>query len=460
MAMSLADELGGEMELDPHFDDGPSNTGLGLSLADELELDLELNHNFHDNDKDDENDNEPSAPNERTNNQYLSPSPPTPNIKLSKSSSKNHTTPRRARTSATSTYYTATASPGRLSALDSGDEVDQSLYQIGQDDSLEINSSGGDEGDSVPDLETDGDRSRDSLFSINGAGLPTPKMEEDMIAAIQDQVDDIARFVNSLKQIEPEPPVKPQAEAVEVTDSVLNHSLNRSRPSTSDSIGTRGKDGVLGSYLEAVERTGKASEEQTKELSTIRKDFASTPPTPEFINGLLDVLGPIEPETTTPLITVNDESSLEIISEEASFEQDETPVNPDESYTTAHDPEISVVSDTIQEIISENKSLVSDLKNLSESVHLNQSIQTSTTRQIKGLKSTLMTWEERKAMEERAKVAIEQWERSQIQRGLRGEKGTREVLDEVLMGFHRTLEECERRMKMARAKYAVPAATA
>ena len=446
------------MELDPHFDDGPSNAGLGLSLADELELDLELNHNFHDHDNDNEND--PSASNERTNNQYLSPSPPTPDIKLAKSSLKNHTTPRRARTSATSTYYTATASPGRLSALDSSDEVDQSLYQIGQDDSLEMNSSGGEEGDCVPDLETDGDRSRDSLFSMNGAGLPTPRMEEDMIAAIQDQVDDIARFVNSLKQIEPESQVKPEPKPVGTTDPVLNHSLNRSRPSTADNIGTRGKDGVLGSYLEAVEKSSKASEEQTKELSTIRKDFASTPPTPELISGLLDVLGPIDLETTTPLITVNDEPSLDIITEESSIDQDDTPLNPDESFTTAHDPETSVVTDTIQEIISENRSLVSDLKNLSESVHLNQSVQTSTTRQIKGLKSTLMTWEERKAMEERAKVAIEQWERSQVQRGLRGEKGTREVLDEVLMGFHRTLEDCERRMKMARAKYAVPAATA
>jgi hypothetical protein len=458
MAMSLADELGGEMELDPHFDDGPSNAGLGLSLADELELDLELNHNFHDND--DDNDNDSSAPNERNNNHYLSPSPPTPNIKLSKSQSKNHTTPRRARTSATSTYYTATASPGRLSALDSGDEVDQSLYQIGQYDSLEVNSSGGEEGDSVPDLETDGDRSRDSLFSINGAGLPTPKMEEDMIAAIQDQVDDIARFVNSLKQIEPESQVKPESKSVGTTGSVLNHSLNRSRPGTADSTRSKGKDGVLGSYLEAVEKSSKASEEQTKELSTIRKDFASTPPTPELINGLLDVLGPIDPEITTPLITVNDEPSLDIITEESSFDQDDTPINPDESFITAHDPESSLVSDTIQEIISENKSLVSDLKQLSESVHLNQSVQTSTTRQIKGLKSTLMTWEERKAMEERAKVAIEQWERSQVQRGLKGEKGTREVLDEVLMGFHRTLEDCERRMEMARAKYAVPATTA
>jgi hypothetical protein len=458
MAMSLADELGGEMELDPHFDDGPLNAGLGLSLADELELDLELNHNFHDNDND--NDNDSSAPLQRNNNHYLSPSPPTPNIKLSKSQFKNHTTPRRARTSATSTYYTATASPARLSALDSGDEVDQSLYQIGQDDSLELNSSGGEEGDSVPDLETDGDRSRDSLFSINGAGLPTPKMEEDMIAAIQDQVDDIARFVNSLKQIEPEKQVKPEAEEVEAKDSGLNNSLNRRRPSTADGTRSKGKDGVLGSYLKAVEKSSKASEEQTKELSTIRKDFASTPPTPELINGLLDVLGPIDPETTTPLITVNDEPSLDIISEESFNDQDDTPLNPDESFTTAHDPESSLVSDTIQEIISENKSLVSDLKQLSESVHLNQSVQTSTTRQIKGLKSTLMTWEERKAMEERAKVAIEQWERSQVQRGLKGEKGTREVLDEVLMGFHRTLEDCERRMKMARAKYAVPAATA
>jgi MoxR-like ATPase len=74
------------------------------------------------------------------------------------------------------------------------------------------------------------------------------------------------------------------------------------------------------------------------------------------------------------------------------------------------------------------------------------------------LKNTFSTWEEREAMEERAKIAIEQWERSQVQRGLRGEKGTREVLDEVLMGFSRTLDDCEKRWKLARAKYAVPVA--
>jgi hypothetical protein len=452
MAMSLADELGGELELDALMDDGPSgNAGLGFSLADELGNDFDLNHNFHDND-----------PSDRNDHNHLSPSPPTPNIKLSKDPSKNHATPRRARTSATSTYYTATASPGRLSALDSADEIDQSLYPLGEDESLGDDMSGEDEEDTVPDLETDGDQSQDSLFSINGAGLPTPKMEEDMIAAIQDQVNDIARFANSLKQVEPEN--KPEAKfgqkgSVVDGDSVLNHSLNRSRPSTAgNDKAQRGKGGVLESYLDAVEKTGKANEIQTKELSTIRKDFASCPPTPELINGLLDVLGPIEPDSITPTITVNDEpqSPLDFISDAPQL--DETPTNPDESFiTAAHDPETSAVCDTMQEIISENKSLVSDLKQLSESVQLNQSVQTSTTRQIKGLKSTLMTWEEREVMEERAKIAIEQWERSQIQRGLRGEKGTREVLDEVLMGFHRTLEDCERRMKMARAKYAVPA---
>lgn len=277
-----------------------------------------------------------------------------------------------------------------------------------------------------------------------------------MIAAIQDQVDDIARFVNSLKQVEPEPESKNEPRPTEPVDQVLNHSLNRSRPSTADGTATREKEGALENYLEAMEKTSKASEVQAKELSTIRKDFASAPPTPELITGLLDILGPIESDPT-PLIIVNDESPLDIISEEPSFEQDETPINPDESFITAHDPESSVVTDTMNEIILENKSLVSDLRQLSESVHLNQSVQTSTTRQIKGLRSTLMTWEEREAMEERAKVAIEQWERSQVQRGLRGEKGTREVLDEVLMGFHRTLEDCDRRMKLARAKYAVPA---
>jgi hypothetical protein len=32
------------------------------------------------------------------------------------------------------------------------------------------------------------------------------------------------------------------------------------------------------------------------------------------------------------------------------------------------------------------------------------------------------------------------------------------VLDDLMMGFHRTLEDCERRMGAVRAKYAVTAA--
>jgi len=444
MTLSLADELNEELELDPTTDDGPTNAGLGLSLADELELDSEIDH-FHENN-----------PDSSENKHYLSPSPPTPNIKLAKSPRKKSETPRRARTSATSTYYTATASPGRLSALDSADEIDQSLYQLDEDAS-QAGISSSDEGDTVPDLDTDGDCSRDSLFSINGAGLPTPKMEEDVLAAIQDQVDDIARFVNSLKLIEPEPRSKPGLQSAANIDPILNHSLNRSRPGVGDKVSSR-PEGVLEQYLETVEESSKASEAQTKELAVIRKDLASAPPTPELISGLLNVLGPVDPDHTSPSITVNDESVAGVISGEVSPGQEDTSFNPDESYITAHGPESSTVSDTMHEIIAENKSLVSDLKQLSESVHLNQSVQTSTTRQIKGLKSTLLTWEEREAMEERAKVAIEQWERSQVQRGLRGEKGTREVLDEVLMGFHRTLEDCERRMKLARVKYAVPAA--
>lgn len=442
MAMSLADELGGALELDPHQDDGlglSGNAGLGLSLADELEMDLELDHDF----------NNPSGPSDH--NQYLSPSPPTPLAKLGKSPARNRDTPRRARTSATSTYYTATASPGRLSALDSADEIDQSLYQLDEDQSLNSDENVREEG-SVPDLEMDGDQSRDSLFSINGAGLPTPKMDVDDIAAMEDHVADIARFVNSLKKIEPEPIPKSdlQPVATDPVDSVLSHSLNRSaRPGSSSS--SKGGQGVLENYLDAVEKTGKASEVQTKELSTIRKDFASVPPTPELINGLLDVLGPVD-----PVVETTDDSALAVISEVSSEEQDDpNSLNADESFITAHDPEASTVTDTIQEIISENKAIVSDLKSLSETVHLNQSIQTSTTRQTKGLKNTLMTWEEREAMEERAKEAIEQWERSQVQRGLKGEKGTREILDDVLKGFRRTLDDAERKMGAVRAKYAL-----
>jgi hypothetical protein len=351
--------------------------------------------------------------------------------------------------------------------LDSAGEVDQSLYQL-DDDTAENEDDGDeeeeeeeeDEGDDlrrgegeVPDLDIDGDCSRDSLLSINEAGLPTPKMEEDMIAIIQDQVDDIARFVNSLKLVEPD---KSKTIPAKTGIESLNHSLNRSTRSNSTHGSERTED-VLEKYLEAVDKSGKISETHTKELTTVRRDFASAPPTPELITGLLGVLGPLDPDVQ--ISSHDEDESLDTISEES-----QTTLNPDDSFTTAPDLDLeqtsttSIVTETFQEIIQENKSLTSDLSLLGESVHLNQSVQTSTTRQIKGLKSTLMTWKEREEMEERAKVAIEQWERSQVQRGLRGDKGTREVLDEVMQGFHRTLEECERRMGEVRAKYAVTAA--
>jgi hypothetical protein len=295
-------------------------------------------------------------------------------------------------------------------------------------------------------------------------------MDEDMIAIIQDQVDDIARFVNSLKQIEPDR--TSDTPATSTRAQPLNHTLVRSTGSAPTATTTIEADteAVLTRYADAVGQSGEASERNISDISRIRADLGSIFLSADQASEIIKVLTR-EDDVATPKILPpshpDDHAADTASSGKSSADADaaSAPMDPDESFVTAQDPdldspghEVSPVADAMNEIITENKNLVSELSQLSESVHLQQSFQTATSRQIKALKSTLLTWKEREEMEERAKVAIEQWERGQVERGLRGDKGTREVLDELMMGFHRTLEDCERRMGAVRAKYAVTAA--
>lgn len=459
---SLADELAGELDPNEDFGTGHNNAGLGLSLADELDLDLELDlgdHHHHE-----------ASP--KSEDGHLAPSLSNPTTQPSgtiKTPSRSMT--KKGRASQTSTYYTANASPGRLSALDSADEVDQSLYQ------LEIGGSGSDasspDSHNVPDLLEEAEEfglssNGDGRYQMkNEAGMPTPNMDEDMIAIIQDQVDDIARFVNSLKQIEPDRTTDTPATSTRAQP--LNHSLNRSTTSapTVNTTAEADTEAVLTRYVNTVGKASDASERNSKEITHIRADLGSIFLSPDQASEMIRVLTR-EDDLGTPKVHPPSDQGAETagtVSSPAEADAASAPMDPDESFVTAQDPDLDIpghqvspVAEAMNEIITENKNLVSDLSQLSESVHLQQSFQTSTSRQIKGLKSTLLTWKEREEMEERAKVAIEQWERGQVERGLRGDKGTREVLDELMMGFHRTLEDCERRMGAVRAKYAVTAA--
>jgi hypothetical protein len=450
---SLADELAGELDPNEEFII-PQNAGLGLSLADELDLEY---HN--------PNANSPSGSHSPiSDNQLLAPSSSDPYTHLlSGVKTPTQCMTKKGRASQTSTYYTANGSPGQLSALGSADEIDQSLYQLGGSDGSSSDR------EAVPDMseEEDGEH-RLYRGGRNDAGVPTPNMEEDMIAVIQDQVDDIARFVNSLKQVEPEKPVGTPSTSP-AKSKPLSHSLNRSTRSSTAPAHETGAEASLNRYAETVDNANKASETNINDIKHIRTTLASISLSSEQASDLLATLDQPEHETaiapTPTLASVrsipNTEESPHDLSTQ-DLEPASSSMDPDESFVTANDPdtelEASPVVDAMHQIVSVNKSLVAELSQLSESVHLQQSFQTSTTRQIRGLKSTLLTWKEREEMEERAKVAIEQWERSQVERGLRGEKGTREVLDDLMMGFHRTLEDCERRMGAVRAKYAVTAA--
>lgn len=446
---SLADELAGELDPNEEFII-PQNAGLGLSLADELDLDY-----------DDSNANPDSL---SSDNQLLAPSSCDPYTHLlADVKTPTRCMTKKGRASQTSTYYTANGSPGQLSALDSADEIDQSLYQLEESD--------GSSSDRGPAPDVSEEEGEQGMYrgGQNEAGLPTPNMEEDMIAVIQDQVDDIARFVNSLRQVEPDrTSASPTTSPVE--GRPLSHPLDRKTSAkTSARKQETGTDASLERYIDAVERANTASNDHINEIAGIRNSLVPASLTSDQAADLLATLNQPDRDIEMDIVPTPTLASVKAMPSATDIppsrctpdpEPASSTMDPDESFVTADDPDgvASPVTEAMHQIITENKTLVAELSQLSESVHLHQSFQTSTTRQIKGLKSTLLTWKEREEMEERAKVAIEQWERSQVERGLRGEKGTREVLDDLMIGFHRTLEDCEKRIGEVRAKYAVTAA--
>jgi hypothetical protein len=101
-------------------------------------------------------------------------------------------------------------------------------------------------------------------------------------------------------------------------------------------------------------------------------------------------------------------------------------------------------------VIRINQNIISDCLSISESVHLHSQFLQSTTRQIKGLKGTVGGWRDREIAEDNARAALAEWDRSQVERGLRGELGTREVLDGLLEGFQEVLGRCDSRIKEIR----------
>ena len=487
MAMSLADELGDE--LDAHLADNLAGTGLGQSLADELDQDLAFGNGDEDTDQ--------------------TPTPSLLRPTRSTRSLRNHGLPMNRnvsgnvmssrKVSATSTYYTAEASPGRLSALDSGDEIDQQLYELSDDDDegegeghdsiMQDGTESWDGGrgrspDGMDGMEGAMDLSRQ--FSINSAGLPTPtRKDDDMIQVIQEQADDQARFLVLLSTVLPNRiPIQPPQPIT------LTHSLNRS--TNTGPPGLEQVDEILARHVERLDEGRTVRELQLKDLEGIRLNVDRTRASgtrldPEVLGDMLDLLGDEEPHENgvdipdSPLTvmatpTLGAYDSPTIPSPHRLYDRNDFPfdhhhhhdqnnlnglLDPKLNLDPDDDQYIDELSRAIRGVIDINQKVISDCTSLSESAHLHSQFLLSTSRQLKGLKGTVAGWKDREMMEDNARSALEEWERSQVERGLRGEMGTREVIDGILKGFQEVLGDCDSKIKDMRSRSireAVPSA--
>ena len=122
-----------------------------------------------------------------------------------------------------------------------------------------------------------------------------------------------------------------------------------------------------------------------------------------------------------------------------------TPLSPTDSPITHHQP----LPRAADEIIKTSQDLIRSLQGLKDGLHTHQSLYTSTSRQIKGLKSSIDSWREREDLEGEARRCIEQYELSKLSQGISGvgEPGAREVMNEICVGFSEFLDLSWRRMK-------------
>lgn len=418
MALSLADELGDE--LDAHLSTSGEGLGMGLgqSLADELDLDLQLEHDA-------------GLPAEAR-GPTLKDALRDDGLPLPRSTP----TPRKAKTSTTSTYYTATASPGRLSLLDSAEEVSQDLLELSDDEGdgghelEDQNRLFGDSGGASP-------RGRGLSLNVNDAGVPSPQVGEDMFVMLQDQMDAQNRFLVLLRSTT-DPSFHRQALDTSKTHGMA-HSLNRSRATRVPS----GEDGevILRRHLEQLEQTKRVLNDRNRDIAKIHHHFASaqTPIAAEVWDNLFAVLDqhPVSSHNQDPTTPTADPSSGD-----TSFGRDDDA-----------DPSRDIVlAEAVESITQVNHDLAAECSTLAESVHLHQSFLTSTSRQIKALRANVVAWKDKDQAENQARASIEQWERSLVERGLRGERerDTREVLDDLVGGFREQVAACDRRVKELR----------
>lgn len=481
MAMSLADELGDE--LDSHLTQDLAGQSLGQSLADELDQDLDPEFGGS------EHDPTPTP-------SLLKPARSIRSLRddglpISRSTTGRGGGMSSRKVSTTSTYYTAEASPGRLSALDSGDEIDQQLYELsddeeegaGRDDTLGV------EMDPFAEEEVEmagQDDERDLARQISGnSNGQIPKRNDDMIQVIQQQADDQAKFLELLRTTLPNrsPPPPPPRQSIN-----LSHSLNRSITSIPE---TGEVDEVLHRHVGRMDETTRIRELQLKDLEGIRHGVdislvGSPRLDPEVLAHMLDILSedrslengnvnaggdgdredvPDSPSTVmaTPTLRAYDSPTLSSPRQHPDdFPSDHHHDHCDEyghdlndhDHHDERDTDTDEISRAVRAVIDINHKVISDCSHLSESAHLQSQFLLSTTRQIKGLKTTVGGWRDRELAEDNARKGLEEWERSQVERGLRGELGTRKVLDGLLEGFQVVLGDCDARIKEMRTRAA------
>lgn len=408
--MSLADELGDELDAQMSISDHPgAGANLGQSLADELDLDFELDHGLPLG--------SPGIHTHTSRSQDLRddglPLPPT----------TSGSTPRRTKTSNTSTYYTATTSPGQFSNIDCIDAVEQDLEESSEAPSTPP----------TPKHLRSSDQGVDMTF--NDAGLLTPAMGEDLMQILQEQVDEQVQFRDLLRST-----ISKSAAPLAVS-----HSLNRStRPYVN------GEDEMLGHHISQMDEAVKSSQRHTQDLIKLRKDLEGLSPLqikPEMVKDMLVVLD--------DMITPSTPTSTEVMTPA------ESPSTPTAAYESSHiefpfvraneSSPSHAIPNAVNAVIYANKDIITDCSTLIEVADSHQTVLNATARHIKGLKATVASFRERDAAEEHARRVIESWERSQVERGLRGESSTKDILDELVGGLEEVVRDCDLRMARMRS---------
>ncbi|WRT70006.1 uncharacterized protein IL334_006999 [Kwoniella shivajii] len=125
-------------------------------------------------------------------------------------------------------------------------------------------------------------------------------------------------------------------------------------------------------------------------------------------------------------------------------------LTPSTSTTSATPTGIPLLPRLIHLVQSDTTSLLISLQHLSDSLHTSSSLNTSLTRQIRGIRSSVESWRERETIEDEARKKIEEWEESRVRDGLKGQNMKDKLhiecfeFEKNLEAWYKRLEACKR----------------